>query len=142
MEKVIFKTTLKQLRKEKACISDYNKLVCSLSGKTYDEKKETYIRYKHDAPINLLTILESNDVQDCLWSLRAVNHPEIEKIARHIACDCADIVANDELKDIIAVSRKFADGNATNNELSAARSAAWSAAESAQSKIIKSYLTY
>jgi hypothetical protein len=39
----------------------YKHLVKALGGVTFD----------HDAPINLLTILEHNGAEDCLWALCA-----------------------------------------------------------------------
>lgn len=59
---------------------------------------------------------------------------------RLFACDCAERAlaawiksAPDDARpaEAIAVARRFANGEATSDELSAARSAAWSAAESA-----------
>ena len=137
IEKQIFTVTLAQLREEAACVSGYNKLVCSLMGEPSDEGRETYIRYAHKEPINLLHILESNGVDDCLWALRAVVHPERDRISRHIACDCAAAVLHVYEKQVpndkrprtaIDVARRFADGEATQKELAAARDAAWAAA--------------
>ena len=173
MEKQVFTVTLAQLRKEGACISGYNKLVCSLQGKPFDQDRKTYIRYAHKEPINLLHILDSNGVDDCLWGIRAVNHPERDRVARHIACDCADAIlhiyeketpSDNRPRHAVEVARRYADGNATQEELDAARAAAWAAASAAakaaaraaargaawaapwdaargaQSKIIRSYL--
>lgn len=95
IEKVKFQVTLAQLRKAGACTSGYNKLVRSLQRLPFtDEDKDryTYIRFAHKEPINLLSILESDGVDNCLWSLRAVVHPSLDRIARYIACDCADMV--------------------------------------------------
>lgn len=41
--------TLAQLRKRKACVDGYNKLVGHLRGVPYTPRK-TYTRWKHDAP--------------------------------------------------------------------------------------------
>ncbi len=123
MEKVILTTTLNQLKEKSACREGYEKLVKHLGGVSYD----------HDAPINLLSILDSNGVDDMLWSLRAVVHPDVERIARYIACDCADLslatyekYAPTDNRPRLAVeaARKFADGVTTPEELSAAWSAA------------------
>jgi len=153
MEKQVFTVTLAQLRKEGACVSGYNKLVCSLQGKPFDCGRDTYIRYAHKGPINLLHILESNGVDDCLWALRAVKHVERDRIALYIACDCAEAVLHiyeterpddNRPRYAVEVARRFADSNATQEELAAASDAAWAAASDAsadQAKIIKSYLT-
>ena len=54
-------TTLNLLRKAGACEDRYRYLVKSLGGTKFD----------HDAPINLLTILEHNGVGDVEWVLSA-----------------------------------------------------------------------
>ena len=140
MEKVTFTVTLAELRKQGACVSGYNKLVCSLSGQEYNSDRDIYIRFAHKEPINLLHILESNGADDCLWALRAVKHPDRDKIARYIACDCADSVLHifeqerpDDTRprEAIAVARKFANGEATETERAAAGAAAWTAAGAA-----------
>ena len=46
-----------------ACAPRYEHLLRCLGGPSID----------HDAPINLLTILEYNGVDDCLWALRATD---------------------------------------------------------------------
>jgi len=65
-----FEVTLKQLGQHGACVGGYNKLVCALKGVPFNEDKDTYIRYKHDAPIPLAYIAESNGLDDALWCLR------------------------------------------------------------------------
>ena len=52
-------TTLNRLRAAGACESRYAHLLRALGGTSFD----------HDAPINLLTILEHNGVDDFLWTL-------------------------------------------------------------------------
>ena len=52
-------TTLSRLKAEGACRERYEHLVRALGGVTFD----------HDAPINLLAILEHNGQDDCLWAL-------------------------------------------------------------------------
>ena len=52
-------TTLNLLRKAGACKTRYRYLVKALGGKKFD----------HNAPINLLTILEHNGVEDVEWVL-------------------------------------------------------------------------
>ena len=54
-------TTLNRLRAAGACESRYAHLLRALGGTSVD----------HDAPINLLTILEHNGMDDCLWALCA-----------------------------------------------------------------------
>ena len=54
-------TTLNRLRSAGACESRYAHLLRALGGTSVD----------HDAPINLLTILEHNGVDDALWTLHS-----------------------------------------------------------------------
>jgi hypothetical protein len=133
-------TTFKQLKAAGACTEGYKKLATSLGGIT---------KYGAETPISLIQILDSNGVEDCLWSLRAVDHPDRDKIARYIACDCAESVlwiyekynATDKRPHkAIRIARLFANGEATEQELkaawaaareatgAAARAAAWAAA--------------
>jgi hypothetical protein len=59
-------TTFNKLRAANACASGYRTLAEHLGGVD---------SYGADTPINLLTILESNGVQDVLWCLRATLEP-------------------------------------------------------------------
>ena len=54
-------TTLNRLKAAGACRERYAHLVQSLGGTGFD----------HDAPISLLTILESNGVEDTVWCLQS-----------------------------------------------------------------------
>ena len=54
-------TTLNRLKAAGACREGYAHLVQSLGGTGFD----------HDAPISLLTILESNGVGETLWCLQS-----------------------------------------------------------------------
>ena len=58
---VTMTTTLNRLKAAGACRERYAHLVKSLGGTGFD----------HDAPISLLTILESNGVEDTLWCLQS-----------------------------------------------------------------------
>ncbi|MHB8413984.1 MAG: putative immunity protein [Acidiferrobacteraceae bacterium] len=72
-------TTLSELRYHLPCDSGWRTLLASLH---YD--------YPHDAPINLLHILESNGVQDTMWALRATRAPAQLRVA--ICADMAESV--------------------------------------------------
>ena len=54
-------TTLNRLRAAGACETRYAHLLRALGGTSFD----------HDAPINLLTILEHNGVDDVEWTLES-----------------------------------------------------------------------
>ena len=56
-------TTLNRLRAAGACEARYAHLLRALGGTSVD----------HDAPINLLTILEHNGVDDVVWTLRSTS---------------------------------------------------------------------
>jgi hypothetical protein len=131
MEKQIFTVTFAQLHKACACESNYKKLVAHLGGVT---------KYGTDKPINLLTILGSNGVDDMLWCLRAVDHPERDRISRYIAADCAEAVlylfekerpTDNRPRLAIQAARDFADGKIDAAAGVAAWDAAWDAARAA-----------
>lgn len=126
-------TTLNKIREEEPCTDGWEKLLKHL-GKTGPD----------DEPLALKTILESNGIEDAVWCLRAVND---DKTIRLFSCDVAervlpiwykhiDSVKNkDAPKVAIEMSRKYAKGKATKEELvaacAAACAAAWAAAGAA-----------
>jgi hypothetical protein len=112
-------TTLNKIREQEPCSDGWKKLLTHL-GKTQAD----------DEPLSLLTILESNGLYDALWCLRACDG--IEKEARLYAIACARRVQH-LMKDLCSinaldVAERYAHGNATNQELNAARATAWGAA--------------
>ena len=115
-----YKTTLRKLQNHDACEDRYDFFV--------EQTKITDI----DEEIPLKTILEINGIKDAIWALRTIDN--IEKKSRLFACDCAEHVAGkfpdkkETLLVIISVARRYANGNATGEELRAAWSAACSAA--------------
>jgi hypothetical protein len=125
--------TLAQLRKHDACIEGYNKLVCAIQGKEFDGERETYIRYAYKESIPLEFIVNSNGLDDALWCLRAI--PECERDARLFAVWCArqvqHLMTDERSIAALEVAEKFANGEATQEELDAARAAAWAAARDA-----------
>lgn len=128
-------TTLKSLREHQVCADGYNKLVCSLKGEAFDcSDRETYIHYRHDEPIPLARILESNGLDDALWALRACEQtPELQRAERLFAVWCArqvqNLMADKRSIDAIDVAERHAYGDATDEELDAAwADAAWAAA--------------
>lgn len=122
-------TTLRLLRQHDACKSSYTTLRKSLPA-----------RFGQDEAIPLMHILQTLNVQDTLWALRAL-HPGCEErgmvIARLMACDIVEGVlpifekrrpADTRPREAIAVTRRFAHGEATADELAAAEAAARAAA--------------
>src|SRR3990167_6036467 len=79
-------TTFNLLREHSACKEGYEKLARHLTSVK---------AYGADTPILLTTILESNGLDDTLWSLRAVPLEQIDardRLVRLFACDCAEHV--------------------------------------------------
>jgi hypothetical protein len=119
-------TTLNKIRKHSPCTNGWEKLLRTL-GKTKAD----------DEPLSLITILDSNGLDDALWCLRAVDGHEKEK--RLFAVWCArqvqHLMKDKRSLDALDVAERFANGDATLVELDAAyaaadaaRSAAWIAA--------------
>jgi len=120
-------TTFTLLRERGACPEGYRTLAKHLGGVE---------RYGANKPIPLLTVLESNGLRDALWCLRAIlpgEAAERERIGSAFACDCAEHVLwvwekynpNDRAPHrAIEVRRRFADGQATREELNTAIDAA------------------
>lgn len=129
-----FITTFNALREAKACTDGYKTLAKHLDGVDY---------YGADTPINLLTILDSNGLDDTLWCFRAlITDDEIaaDRIKRLIACDFAESVLHifevkrpkdGRVRKCIEVTRKFANGEATDNDRNLARKDAIDAATAA-----------
>ena len=116
------KTTLNKIRAHTPCVSGWKKLLKNL-GKTKGD----------DEPLALTTILESNGIDDALWCLRAVDGHQRE--IRLFALECARSVQH-LMKDkrslgALNVAERFANGQATQQELDAAWAAARDAAGAA-----------
>jgi hypothetical protein len=122
------KTTLTKIKQHTPCTEGWAKLLLFLNKTEPD-----------DEPLPIRTILESNGVKDAIWALRAVEGYDRE--IRIMACDFAESVvhlANDDRSvNAIAVSRKYANGEATLEELDAASHAARAAASDAASDAAK-----
>lgn len=124
-------TTLNIIRDHFPCSGSWQKAL-KLLGKTKAD----------DEPLSFEWILENLGLDDALWGLRAVseeNETERDRLARMFACDCAERVLvcwykhypkDHRPKEAICVARKFAQGEASQEELDAAR-AAWDAARAA-----------
>lgn len=116
---------------------------CKESYRTYAAHVGGIRKFGKDTPIPLASILDVLGLEDTLWCLRAVLPEEEEqrdKISRLLTCDYAEHVLPiyekrypDDLRpqQTIEVSRRFANGAATGEELAAARAAAWVAARGA-----------
>ena len=115
-------TTLNKIRARSPCSDGWAKLLRHLGKKQAD-----------DEPLALGTILDSNGLQDALWCLRTVDGHQREirlyavwcaRRVQHLMSDPRSIAALD-------VAERHAYGQATDDELAAARAAARAAASDA-----------
>ena len=116
------KTTLNKIKAHHPCIQGWKQLLKHL-GKTKAD----------DEPLSLLTILDSNGLDDAIWCMRAIDGRDKEirlyavwcaRQVQHLIKDPRSLVALD-------VAERFANGEATVEELDAARDAAPDAAPGA-----------
>jgi hypothetical protein len=112
-------TTLNKIRAYSPCADGWAKLLRHLGKSQAD-----------DEPLTFATILDSNGFEDALWCLRAVEGHQREmrlfavwcaRQVQHLMCDPRSIAAID-------VAERYANGQATDDELAAAGAAAWDAA--------------
>ena len=115
-------TTLNRIREYSPCTEGWQKLLAYL-GKTKAD----------DEPLPYAVILKSSGIDDALWCCRA--EPQYAKEWRLYAVWCARQVQHltTDPRSIAAVdvAERFANGEATQAELDAARDAAWAAARDA-----------
>ena len=112
------KTTLNKIRTKKPFADGWKKLLAHL-GKTQAD----------DEALSILTILDSNGLDDALWCLRAVeNHDrEIRLYAVWCARQVQHLMTDKRSLDALDVAERFASGLATAEDLAAASDAARSA---------------
>ena len=112
------KTTLNKIRTKKPCAYGWKKLIAHLGKTTAD-----------DEALSIITILESNGLEDALWCLRAVtgHDREIRLYAVWCARQVQRLMTDKRSIDALDVAERFASGLATDSELTAARAAARSA---------------
>ena len=124
---MILTTTFKRLRKAGACEPSYRKLRKALKG------------VKDTESINLLTILDTLNLEDALWALRATQQSR-DRVARLMAADFAAEVlpiwhkhypSDNRPALAIQAARDFANGLITPEQLAAAGAAAGAAARAA-----------
>jgi hypothetical protein len=111
------KTTLNKIRQHSPCKEGWTKLLKHL-GKTEADYVE----------LSLLTILESNGLDDTLWCLRAVDGFDKEKrlLAVAFAKEVQHLMTDPRSIAALDVAERFANGDATEKEF---RVAAYSAAD-------------
>ena len=117
-------TTLNKIRSYQTCESGWVKLLKHL-GKTQAD----------DEPLDFLTILESNGLDDTLWCLRAAPDDWMSNF-RMYAIWCAKqvehLMVDERSKNALVVAQNHALGLATDNELEAAAGDARDAARAAR----------
>ena len=115
-------TTLNRIRKHSPCESGWKKLLAHL-GKTKAD----------DEPLPYSVILQSNGLADALWCCRA--EPQYAKHWRLYAVWCArevqHLMTDERSVKALDVAERHAHGQATDEELAAARDAARAAARDA-----------
>ena len=118
------KTTLKAIRAHHPCEDGWEKLLKHL-GKTKED----------DEPLDLLTVLESNGLDDALWCLRAIDKKH-DKVIRKLACDYALSVSHlwymPEVVRAYLVTQNESLRAAARAAARAAWAAAWAAARAEQ----------
>lgn len=111
------KTTLNKIREHSPCKSGWEKLLNTL-GKTKADDEE----------LELLTILDSNGIQDAIWCFRAVDgcKAEISALSRFCAMQNIEKIkpyTSEETYDVIIEWLKSGDEDIRSAAESAARSA-------------------
>ena len=117
-------TTLNKIRAHSPCTDGWEKLLTYL-GKTKAD----------DEPLLITTILDSNGLDDALWCLRAVegHDKEIRLFAVWCARQVQHLLKDQRCLEALDVAERYANRQATQDELNAARAAAWAAARGAAS---------
>ena len=120
-------TTLNKIRSKSPCADGWAKLLKHLGKPQAD-----------DEPLSLITILDSNGLDDALWCLQAVDghDREIRLYAVWCARQVQHLMTDKRSLDALDVAERYANGLATENELDiagdAARDAAWAAGDAAR----------
>lgn len=109
-------TTLNDIRAKHPCATGWSKLLAHL-GKTQADAE----------PLALATILEANGIEDAVWALRALPADAAREI-RLFAVSCArqvqHLMTDPRSLKALDVTERFANGDATANELEEAHRAA------------------
>jgi len=116
------KTTLRKIKSHSPCSDGWAKLLVGLNKTEAD-----------DEPLTIQFIYDNNGYDDALWALRAVEgyDREIRLFAVWCARQVEHLMTDERSKNALTVAEKFANGQATQEELAAAWDAAWAAARDA-----------
>ena len=112
-------TTLNAIRSKGPCSEGWKKLLTNL-GKTAAD----------DEPLSLITILDSNGLEDAIWCLRAVtgHDKEIRLFAVWCARQVQHLMKDHRSINALDVAERFANGDATKEALDTAGDSARDAA--------------
>lgn len=113
----MFYTTLNKIREHSPCCAGWEKLLTSL-GKTKAD----------DEPLSFKSILDSNGLDDAIWALKSIDVPEVRLFAVRCVRQIQHLLTDERSLHALDVSEAYAVGEATKEELSVARDAAWDAA--------------
>ena len=112
-------TTLNRIKEHGPCKNGWGKLLKYLDKTKADDESLPYY-----------AIVKSNGLYDALWCCRA--EPKHDKEWRLYAVWCArqveHLITDERSKEALNVAERYANGNATDEELAAVRAAAWAAA--------------
>ena len=115
-------TTLNKIRTNQPCPDGWKKLLRNLKKTKSDNE-----------PLSIITILDSNGIEDAIWCLHTVD--SIDRDARLFAVWCArqvqHLMPDQRSINALDVAERYATGEATDDELFAAWSAARDAARGA-----------
>jgi hypothetical protein len=119
--------TLKKIRDLNPCVDGWRKVLAANGGASADMTAE----------LPLSSVLDSNGMDDTLWCLQCL--PEHGRVWRSFAVWCArqveHLMIDDRSVSALNIAERHAAGEATDEELSAARgaarAAAWAAVDSA-----------
>ena len=114
--------TLNKIRSKPLCTEGWKKLLTSLRKTKAD-----------DEPLSLITILDSNGLDDALWCLRTLegHDKEIYLYAVWCARQVQHLMEDERSIKALDVAEAFANGLATKQEIGAASVAAWAASDAA-----------
>ena len=144
----LMKTTLNDIRANSPCSEGWTKLLKTLNKTKADDEE-----------VSIIQILDSNGLDDALWCLRAVKgcDREIRLYAVWCARQVQHLMTDARSVATLDVAERFANGEATGDEIEAAwaawdaawaardaagaaRAAAQAAKVAAQAEIIRQYL--
>lgn len=82
--------TLKYLRDNESCFDEFNKLVCILFDKEYDQWSDPSLYLDENTPIEISYILEKAGLDEAIWACKGLKEKGDD--LRAFACWCAQQV--------------------------------------------------